>query len=251
MLRRSSTQLALHELEVGTSLRDELVVGALLDHLPALHDADLVAVLNGAKAMRDQDHRYLAFRDHRIDCRLHLPLGLRVQGAGGLVQQQHLRVADHGAGDGDALLLAAAERGPALAHRGLVALLQGADEAVGVGHARGPHRVLPAGLGAAVQDVGEDGPGEEHGLLLHERHLQPHPAEVQGPDVAPVEQHVSRRRVVVAHQQCDGRALAGAARPDEGRRGARGHLERDGVQGGRLRARGVGEVHAPELHLSA
>ena len=40
-------------------------------------------------------------------------LGLGVQGAGGLVQDQHARVAQQGPGDGQALLLAAGEPVPA------------------------------------------------------------------------------------------------------------------------------------------
>ena len=48
-------------------------------------------------------------------CRLHEPCRLRVERRGGLVQQQHRRVADEGARDGDALLLPARERRAVLA----------------------------------------------------------------------------------------------------------------------------------------
>ena len=63
-------------------------------------------------------------------------LVLGVQGAGGLVQQQDRRVADQGAGDGQALALAAGEGAAALAQRRVEALRQGVEEGLGLGRAR-------------------------------------------------------------------------------------------------------------------
>ena len=74
---------------------------------------------------------------------------------------------EDGAGDGDALLLAAGEFQPALADLGLVALGRQADEAVDL---RQPRRLLDLGIGrlpAAVADVVADGVVEQHGVLRH------------------------------------------------------------------------------------
>lgn len=52
-------------------------------------------------------------------------LALRVQGGGGLVQEQDLGVADDRPGDGDALLLTAGQLGALCAHVGVVFLGKG------------------------------------------------------------------------------------------------------------------------------
>ena len=62
----------------------------------------------------------------RSSARLHQRLALGVERAGRLVEQQDRRVAQDGAGDGDALALAAGQRHAALAEQGVVALRQGA-----------------------------------------------------------------------------------------------------------------------------
>ena len=67
----------------------------------------------------------------------------RVERAGGLVEDQDARVLEDGAGDGDALLLAAGEFQAALADAGVVALGQAQDEVVHLGEAGG---VLDLGL---------------------------------------------------------------------------------------------------------
>ncbi|GAA3241288.1 hypothetical protein GCM10020256_64160 [Streptomyces thermocoprophilus] len=87
--------------------------------------------------------------------------GLRVEGAGGLVGQQHLGVAGEGAGDADALLLAAGELG------GVGARLVGeADEVEEFQRLGGP---LPARLAEDLQgqfDVVLDGPRGEQVEVL-------------------------------------------------------------------------------------
>ena len=49
---------------------------------------------------------------HRLELDLHLLAQLQIQRAQRLVQQQHLRLVDQRARDGDALLLAAGQRRP-------------------------------------------------------------------------------------------------------------------------------------------
>ena len=60
-----------------------------------------------------------------VDGLLHGVLGAGVQGAGRLVEDEHGRVAQDGAGDGEALLLAAGEAVAALADEGVVPVGQG------------------------------------------------------------------------------------------------------------------------------
>ena len=72
--------------------------------------------------MGDGDHG--AALGEALERLLHRALGLGVEGAGGLVEHQDRRVAQHGARDRDALLLAAGEAVAALADHGVVALGQ-------------------------------------------------------------------------------------------------------------------------------
>src|SRR5579885_328730 len=61
---------------------------------------------------------------------LYLILRCAVDGAGGVVENQDARVGEQGAGDGDALALAAGERDAALADHRLIAFLEAEDELV-------------------------------------------------------------------------------------------------------------------------
>jgi hypothetical protein len=84
---------------------------------------------------------------------LHQALALGVEGAGGLVQQQQRRVAQDGAGHGDALALAAGQAHAALAEEGVVALRQPLEKASAwAASRRGAHLLVVGALGA-VADV--------------------------------------------------------------------------------------------------
>jgi hypothetical protein len=65
-------------------------------------------------------------------------LGFGVERGRGLVEDQDRIVADHGAGDPDALALAAGQRVAALADHGVVPLRHPGDEFVGIGEAWPP-----------------------------------------------------------------------------------------------------------------
>ena len=102
---------------------------------------------------------------HPLQRVLDFLLGVAVERGGRLVEQQDRRRLEDGAGDGDALLLAAGQLQPALADLGLVAVRRHADEVVDL---REPRRLLDLGVGrlpAAVADVVADGVVEQHGVL--------------------------------------------------------------------------------------
>ena len=83
---------------------------------------------------------------------LHGALGLGVQGAGRLVEDQDRRVAQDGAGDGEALLLAAGEAVAALADDGVVAVGQRGDVVVDLG-ARARRRSSSASRGVRLGEA--------------------------------------------------------------------------------------------------
>ena len=97
-------QLAVPALE-----RHELRVRPTLSDLALVDDVDDVGLLDCAQPVRDGDRRP-SFRRHVERVLDHL-LRLGVEGRGRLVEEQDLGVAQQGARDGDALLLAARQEG--------------------------------------------------------------------------------------------------------------------------------------------
>ncbi len=93
-------------------------------------------------------------------------LGLDVDAAGGVVEDEDARVHDQRARDGDALALAAAEREAALADDRVVALGERGDEVVRLRGLRGAARTsLVARLRPAEADVLGDRGAEQERVL--------------------------------------------------------------------------------------
>ena len=78
--------------------------------------------------MGDEDDGGGFLGDEGVEARLDLGLGLGVEGGGGLVEEEDFRVPEEGAGDGDALLLAAGDADAALADASVVAVGEVDDE---------------------------------------------------------------------------------------------------------------------------
>ena len=79
--------------------------------------------------------------------------GEDVDGGGAVVEDEYAGLAEEGAGDGDALLLASGERHAALRQLGVVAVLEGLDEAVGAREAGRVADRLVGGVLVAPADV--------------------------------------------------------------------------------------------------
>ena len=182
--------------------------------------------------MGDHDQRAAGLVDRLAQERQHGPPGARVERAGRLVGEHDARLADEGARDGDALLLAARELG-----RSVAAALVEAD---------------------AVQDVADDGPAQplageprrQRDVLLGgqraeqveglEDEADPLAAQagegslVETVELELVEVDAALRRPVQARGDLQQRRLPGARRAhDRGERAA-GHGQRDAVEGAHL-----------------
>ena len=99
---------------VRVVLSHELVVCSALDDLAGVKDENAIGIANGREAMRDCDRRSAGGR--RVKRRLHLPLALRVERAGRLVQQKNFRPPHEAARDHKTLCLAAAQLMSAIAY---------------------------------------------------------------------------------------------------------------------------------------
>src|SRR5690606_24015995 len=102
--------LQLVQLAVVTVSLEQLEVIALLDELALAHDHDLVDVLDGRQAVRDDDAG--ASLHQLLEGALDQFLRLGVDVGGGLVEhEQDVGVLHQGSGEGDELLLAGREAG--------------------------------------------------------------------------------------------------------------------------------------------
>src|SRR5262245_30565454 len=109
--------LLVPEIAVDVAAIEELVVAPHVDHAAAVEDEDAVRRHQRGQPVRDDDHRP-ARRDARevgVDDRL----AFGVEGAGRLVEDEDARIDDQGAGDRQALPLAAREVGRTLIDVGL------------------------------------------------------------------------------------------------------------------------------------
>ena len=131
-------------------------MGAVFDDFAVVHDNDAVHLAQGGQSVGDGDDGFAA---HDAFQRfLDGLFAFAVEGGGGFVQNQDRGVFEDGAGDADALFLAAGEFDAALADMGFVgcALLvvgEVLDEVVGAGAGSGFDDVLHFCAGLAVADV--------------------------------------------------------------------------------------------------
>ena len=219
---------------------------ALFDDIAVIHHEDAVGVLDRRQTMRD-DKRGLSAHQlpHR---RLHLLLGLGVDVARGLVENEHRRVAQHRAGDGEQPLLPLADVAAVLRDHGVV---PGGETEDGIVDARGlggAHNVVHRRALAAVGDV------FKHRALEHPRLLQHHGVTAaqrvarHAADLAAVHEDMPGIHIIEAHQQVDERRLARAGVADDGDDLAgvcgEGQIVQNGFSGQ------VSETHVLSLHAA-
>ena len=91
-------------------LRKEFVHAGLLDHLAGIHDRHALGMVgHHAQVVGDEEHAHAGVFLQARHQRQNLRLNRHVEGGGGLISDQHARLADHGHGNHDALAHAARE----------------------------------------------------------------------------------------------------------------------------------------------
>ena len=160
--------LGLVDLAVDGALADEVGVLAHGDDLAAIHDDDLVRVHQRGDALGDDDLRH--FRPLRGQRLTDHGVGLGIDGAGGIVEDQHLRLFEQRAGDAEALALAAGDVRAALLDVGIVLVGELLDEVVRLRQFAGVDHLFIGGVRVAPAQVVLDGAGEEDVLLQHHGH---------------------------------------------------------------------------------
>ena len=183
---------------------------------------------------------------HRL---LDAALGAGVDVAGGLVEDEHLGVVEHCAGDGEELLLALRDVAAVLGDHGVIALGQAHDVMVDVGGFSGLHDLLAGGADAAVGDVVVDGAVEDPGVLQNQRIGAPQ--RLHGVVLVEHVIHINLPGdgLVKSHQKIDDGRLAGACGTDDGNHFPRFRAEVDIAQDGLFRT--VREVDVLQLDVAA
>jgi len=231
--------------QVGIAARHvaQALVRAPLDHRAPVEHDDLVAVADRAQAMGDDQARAPAPPQVVV----HPPFGGRVEGGGGLVEHQDRGVAGQGAGDGQALTLAAAEVAAILFDARVIATRPGHDVIV--------DRGVPGGRARPILGYRRI---PERQVLTDRALEQDH---VLGDDGQGVGEQVARDLVAGTPIECDGPRpglvqpgdqpghgrFAAARVPHEGDAGARFDAQREVLEQ-RGRQPAVAEGHAPQLH---
>ena len=159
---------------------------------PASMHHDLVRIAHRREPVGDDEG---GAAPHQLaDGVLHQALGFRIERAGRLVEQQDRRVLQEGAGERDALALAAGEAPAAGADDGVVAVRQPHDEVV---RRRGLGRrddLLVGRVRPAEGDVGPHGVVEQDHVLAHHGDVRGAGSRsVTSPHVLTVDQRRRRR----------------------------------------------------------
>ena len=118
------------KLVVGAAFGHELIMVAAFDDSAMVEDHDDVGVLDGGKAMSNNEDG--ASFHEGIHAALYEGFGAGVDGRGGFVENHDRRIADGGTSNGEQLALSLGKTSPIARKHGIVAMWQHANETVGV-----------------------------------------------------------------------------------------------------------------------
>ncbi|MFO0671754.1 MAG: hypothetical protein U0235_19335 [Polyangiaceae bacterium] len=238
-------KLRVHQPRVDAVLLEELFVRALLDELSFVHHEDAIGVDDGREAVRHDDAR----AREGLQLLLHLELGVGVERARRLVEEQDGRVIDERAREREPLPLTAGERRAAGDHRGVVAEGHLGDVLVDAGELCGALNAIEWERRVGERDIGADRRAEDVRLLDDDAHLLANGAEVELRERLPVVEDGAVARRVEAEEETTECGLARARATDDGDALAGAHGDRDVADHERA-ALGVTEAHAIEGDLA-
>ena len=219
---------------------------AALDDAAVFEDHDGVGVADGGQAVRD--HKRGAATHDAVHTALDELFGARVDGARGLVQDEHRRVGNGHARDGEQLALALRQVGAVSRDRRVVAPRQAADKRIRAGGLSSGAHLLVGRVELAKADVLRNGAAKQVRVLQHNAKR---PAQAGLGDMLDVDAVVRDLAVInlveTVDEVGDGR-LTGACGAHK-----RNLLPRLGKQV-EIReyagARHVGKVHGVEAHVT-
>ena len=138
-------QLLAVQVGVVAFAREQFVMGTALSDVAVAEDDDLVGVLDGGDAVRNQNCG--AALHHGAEAGEDALFGLSVHSGKGIVEDEDARVANDGAGDGASLFLSAGERDAAFAERRVVLVGEFLDVGIEIGDFCGGADLVDAEFG--------------------------------------------------------------------------------------------------------
>ena len=157
MISGLCTELAVIQICIESALCQQFLMITLLDDVPILHDQNDISLTDGGQSVGN-DEGGASFH-HAVKGLLNLDLGTGIDGRSRLIQNQHGGKTQHDTGDTQQLLLTLGQAGTVLSDKGVVALRQAADKAVGVSCLGRCDDFLLGGVGLAHDDIVPDGAG--------------------------------------------------------------------------------------------
>ena len=163
--------------------------------------------------MGDHDHR--PSLGHLLESQLHLRLAFRIHKGAGFIQYHHIRILQHGAGNGDALLFASREVGPLCTQDRVDPLRQTLKNIRALGLFQSfQHLTLGRARLGDPQIIG-DGAFQQAAVLKDIGHM-PHQLFLGDPAyIHAAEQHLALLRVKEAGDQPGDRGFSAAGRADD------------------------------------
>ena len=196
--------------------------------------------------MRDDKTR-LALQD-TVERRLDEKFGLRIDGAGRLVQNDDARIFEDDARKGQKLFFACGKSFAALAEHGVVAVREPLRDAVAIDRLCRGDALFVRRFGRAVADIVEHRPFEDEGLLHQDADLLPEGVQRRVAHVDAVHHDAALVDVVKAGQEADDRRLSRARGTDERDLLARADVQVEvfeHVDAGFIAERDVIEIYLP------
>src|SRR5712671_465346 len=216
-------QLLLIQVGVISAASEELVMRAALDDTAVAQNDDLVGVAHGRSAVRDQNGS-APVHDAPQACEDAL-FGLRVHAGERIVKDQYAWVADNGAGNGGALLLASGEGDAALANYGFIFVGEAFNVGIEAGDLRGLANLVEIVIREAERDIAANRFAEQVSVLRNVADGTAQSVKRPFTDGTPVDENFAFGCFPKSRDQRGERSLAAAGRADDSKRGAGGNFQ--------------------------
>ena len=217
---------------------------AAFHDMPPIHYNDQVRIADGGQPVRDHEAGPSRCKAGKSPLDLHFGIGIDV--AGGFVQDQHGRVRQHHAGDGEKLLLAFGNASAVRRDPGVVAVFQPSDEPVGARLLRRRDDFFHRGVRLRIGDIVPYAAVEKPGVLKDHAELGAQVVPGQPADVDAVDPDAAAVSVVEPHQQVDERRFPRPRFSHDGDAAARLYVEGEMLD--QLPVRAVRKRNVVELH---
>ena len=208
---------------VAALLGNQFIVGAALDDAALLQNHNAVRVAHRGQAVGN--HEGGAAVHQAVHAVLHQLLGAGINGGSCLIQNQHRRVSNGSAGNGQQLALALTQVGAVAGQHRVVAVGQMLDEGIGVCQLGGGHTLLIGCGQAAVADVVHNRTGKQVGILQHNAQRGAQRVLLNRLDVQTVIQNLALLDVIETVNQVRDGCLACAGGADKGNLLARAAIQ--------------------------